>query len=202
MSETAHSGIELAVGRIGPGTMIAICGPSGAGKDTLIAHARNLSAGQSNVVYARRVITRSSSDHEDHDSLSEAEFDLAANAGAFAFWWAAHGLKYGVPAKIDGDLAAGRCVVCNVSRTAVSSLKERYARVLTILVTAPADVIAERLGKRGRTTDGSLAQRMARTAEVEGTFCPDIVIDNAGPPEQGARILLNAVASQLRAVPV
>jgi ribose 1,5-bisphosphokinase len=182
--------------RIGPGTLVAVCGPSGAGKDTLIARARALSAGERNVAFPLRVVTRATTGHEDHESMSEVEFDRAKDEGAFAFWWAAHGLKYGVPADVDGDLASGRCVVCNVSRTVLPALKERYARVLAVLVTAPPEVLAVRLGERGRASDGSIAERMARTAALAGTFSPDIVIENVGPPDRGAKVLIGAIASQ------
>lgn len=196
MTEVAQTGVKVREGRIGPGSLIAVCGPSGAGKDTLIALARQMSAGESYVVLPRRVITREPSGHEDHDSVSEAEFDRAANTGAFAFGWAAHGLKYGIPAGIDKDIEAGRCVVCNVSRAILPALKERYARVLAVLVTAPPEILAARLGERARASDGSLAGRMARTASVGDAFRPDIVIENVGPPERGARILMDAITSQ------
>lgn len=196
MSLSYQPGASEPVRRIGPGTLIAVCGPSGAGKDTLIARAREMTERERNVVFVRRIITRLPTTHEDHASIGEAEFDSAAAAGAFAFWWSAHGLKYGVPVQINADIEAGRCVVCNVSRASVPSLKERYARVLAILVTAPPQVLAARLGERARASDGNLALRMARTAEIDSAFSPDIVIENLGPPERGAKVLLGAVASQ------
>jgi ribose 1,5-bisphosphokinase len=182
--------------RLGPGALVAVCGPSGAGKDTLIVHARSMSASQSNVIFARRVVTRPQSGFEEHDSLNDEAFDHAVAENRFAFWWTAHGLKYGVPASIDDDIAAGRCVVCNVSRAIIGSLQERYARVLAVLVTASPEILAARLGRRGRGSDGSLEQRMARTAEIAPHFIPDVVIDNVETPEKGAARLLRAVDSQ------
>lgn len=182
--------------RFGPGSLVAVCGPSGAGKDTLIAHARTMSAGEPNVIFARRIVTRPQSGFEDHDSLNDESFDQAVLENRFAFWWAAHGLKYGVPASVDDDIAAGRCVVSNVSRAIIGSLQERYARVLVVLVTAPPEILAARLAQRGRASDGSLEQRMARTSEITRHFVPDVVIDNAGTPEKGAADLLKAIDSQ------
>ena len=116
---------------IGPGRLVLVVGPSGAGKDTLIAGSKASLAGNPSVVFPRRVVTRSSSPAEDHDTLDPAAFDAAAAHGDFGFWWEAHGLKYGIPQAIDGDLAAGRTAVCNVSRMIIADARARYARGLT-----------------------------------------------------------------------
>ena len=47
--------------RIGPGTLVVVVGPSGAGKDTLIGLARALCANDARVVFPRRIVTRSPS---------------------------------------------------------------------------------------------------------------------------------------------
>ncbi|NWG23646.1 MAG: phosphonate metabolism protein/1,5-bisphosphokinase (PRPP-forming) PhnN [Pseudorhodoplanes sp.] len=182
--------------RVGPGALVAVCGPSGAGKDTLIALARARSAADPNVIFARRVVTRPQSGFEDHDSLSDEAFDRDVRENRFAFWWTAHGLKYGIPAAVDDHVAAGRCVVCNVSRAILGSLRERYARVLVVLVTAPPEILAARLGRRGRASDGSLEQRLARSTGIARQFAPDVVIHNDGTPERGAADLLRAIDSQ------
>jgi ribose 1,5-bisphosphokinase len=74
--------------------------------------------------------------------MSDAAFDQAAADGAFALWWAAHGLRYGIPVAIDDDLHAGRTVVCNLSRTVIGGARKRYANVTAVLVTAPQEVLA------------------------------------------------------------
>ena len=105
--------------RIGPGALVVVVGPSGAGKDTLIGLARTLCADDPSIVFPRRIVTRAASAAEDHDSVTPAEFDAAIGQGAYAFWWEAHGLKYALPAAIDAQLRAGNTVVCNVSRAVV-----------------------------------------------------------------------------------
>jgi ribose 1,5-bisphosphokinase len=176
--------------RIGPGRLVLVVGPSGAGKDTLIAASRARLRHDARIVFPRRVVTRPASPHEDHDSLSEKDFCRAAGEGAFVLAWEAHGLHYGVPASIDADVAAARTVVCNVSRNAVAAARARYARVTVALITAPAEVLAARLTARGRTTDGAIAERLARPAD---TFTADVVIVNIGALEAGAELLIAAI---------
>ena len=160
--------------RIGPGRLVLVVGPSGAGKDTLIDAARVGRRDTSDVVFPRRVITRPSSAAEDHDTVSEQAFDQAVAEGAFAIWWAAHGLRYGIPRAIDTELQAGRTVVCNVSRTVVPQVRERYVNVAVVLVTAPADVLAARLARRERSSDGDVAERISRVVPPEYELKPGL----------------------------
>jgi len=178
---------------LGPGRLVLVVGPSGAGKDTLIALARSGLADDPLVVFPRRVVTRPPSHHEPHDHLSEPDFLRAKAAGAFALAWEAHGLHYGVPAAIDAEIASGRTVVCNVSRSIVAAARERYV-VRLVLVTAPADLLAGRLKARGRGSDGSVEARLDRSAHVVHPE-PDLVIENVGTPEAGARHLIAAIRS-------
>jgi len=97
------------------GTFVAVVGPSGAGKDTLI---RAVVAARPDIVAARRVISRDADDAtEVFDSVTPDAFAAAAERGDFVLHWQAHGLGYGIPASVHGDLAAGRHVLANLWRT-------------------------------------------------------------------------------------
>ncbi len=180
-------------GRIGPGRLMLVVGPSGAGKDTLIEGARESCADDRSVVFPKRVVTRPSSSAEDHDTMTDAEFNAAVSDGAFALWWGAHGNQYGIPVSIDADIRAGKTVICNVSRTIIEPARRKYAYVAGVLVTAPPDVLAARLAGRGRSSDGAVEARIARSAAVDNTFEADFVIQNTGRPAVGVRRLLNAI---------
>ena len=178
--------------RIGPGRLVLVVGPSGAGKDTLIDLARATLREDPSVVFPRRVITRAAAG-EPHDTMDPDAFESAARAGAFALTWHAHDLRYGIPADIDAHIRAGRTVVCNVSRTIVAQARERYAEVLVVLVTAPAEVLAARLAARARGSDGNLARRLAR-GDALADFAADCVIANVDAPEAGAAALMAVIA--------
>ncbi len=179
---------------IGPGALVAVVGPSGAGKDTLIARARVELKGNPLVVFPLRLITRIASATEDHLTMSEADFTATAARGGFAFWWEAHGLKYALDAGLDDHIRAGRTVVCNVSRGVIRQLRERYARLVVVLVTAPADLLAMRLAARGRSSDGDLAGRVARPAPAVAALAPNHVIENIDDIERGVAALIASIA--------
>jgi ribose 1,5-bisphosphokinase len=177
---------------IGPGRLVLVVGPSGAGKDTLIRGARDACAGDPSVAFPRRTVTRESTLWEDHDTMSAEDFRHAVAAGAFALWWDAHGHSYGIAALVDDDIRASRTVVCNVSRTIIGFARIRYASVVIVQVTAPPDVLAARLANRQRPSDGNHDARLGRMANGQDIE-PDVVIRNVGRPEVGVRRILNVI---------
>lgn len=180
---------------IGPGRLILVVGPSGSGKDTLIARARAACRDDNTVYFPRRVITRPPSPSEDNDYLPPQAFNEALEHGMFAFWWDAHGLRYAIPIVADEEIAAGKTVVCNGSRSSVEGLRHRYANLFAVLIDAPAEVLKARLTARGRSSDGSLEQRLERNAALAGLVF-DAAIDNVASPEEGAAKLLAIIKTR------
>jgi ribose 1,5-bisphosphokinase len=176
---------------IGPGRLILVVGPSGAGKDTLLGLARAACAEDDNIVFARRVVTREASSFEDNEQLSGYDFLAAVGRGEFAIHWEAHGHHYGLPRTINDDIRAGRTVVANVSRTVVERMRRMYANVVVVAITAPADVLAQRLSMRSRVSDGALQDRLAR--KVADEVAPDKTIVNVSSAEFHARQLVQII---------
>jgi ribose 1,5-bisphosphokinase len=178
---------------LGPGRLVLVVGPSGAGKDTLINGARLQCANEPALVFPRRIVTRPSSAHEEHDTLDLDSFNRALADGRFALWWEAHGHRYGVPISIDDDVRCGRTVVCNVSRAIVDHVRRRYAFVSVVLITAPRRILMQRLQTRERQSDGNLIGRVARSTELEASGQPDYAIHNVGSPMAGISRLLDVI---------
>jgi ribose 1,5-bisphosphokinase len=181
------------------GVFVAVVGPSGAGKDTLIGYARESFAGSEAVEFVRRVITRPCDvASEDHDSFADQEFEEAEKAGAFAVSWPAHGLHYGLPASIDRSIADGHVAVANISRGAIPLIKARYANVVVVEVTATPEILAQRLSARGRESRGEVLARLARSAELGTSIAGAITIDNSGSREEAGErfvaVLRKAIA--------
>jgi ribose 1,5-bisphosphokinase len=177
---------------IGPGRLILVVGPSGAGKDTLLGLAQAACADDGNIVFPRRVVTREASAFEDNEQVSLELFRLTQARGEFAVYWEAHGHCYGLPRSIDRDVALGRTVVANVSRGVVDALRRAYSDVTVVSVTAPPEVLAARLTARARNSDGQLADRLRRA--VDGIAAgPDVTINNVGSVEDHARELVEVI---------
>ncbi|MCC5960436.1 MAG: phosphonate metabolism protein/1,5-bisphosphokinase (PRPP-forming) PhnN [Rhodobacteraceae bacterium] len=173
----------------GRGRLVAVVGPSGVGKDTLIAE---VARARPDIVVAQRIITRApDAGGEDHQAVSDALFDAQLAMGRFAFHWGAHGLRYAIPASIDADLAQGRVVVFNGSRKALQGIAASYPQLMVLMITAPSDVLAQRLRARGREGARQIAARLKR-AELA--------------PPAGAVVIMNdatvdaAVAQMLAAI--
>jgi ribose 1,5-bisphosphokinase len=181
---------EPAPGAIGPGRLILVVGPSGAGKDTLLGVAKAACAEHKNIVFPRRVVTRQASSSEDNAQLGLDDFRQALARGDFAMHWEAHGHSYGLPREIDDDIRAGRSVVVNASRTVIDAARRSYANVTVIAITAPPEVLAERLKMRARGSDGKVEDRLSRTVDATA---PDVTILNVGRPEDHARRLVRAI---------
>jgi ribose 1,5-bisphosphokinase len=169
--------------------LILIVGPSGAGKDTLLDAARIRLTGDARFHFVRRAITRAeAAGGEAHEALTDAEFFARKAAGGFALSWQAHGLSYGIPTDIAGHLAQGRIVVANVSRAVIGEAAGRFP-IGVIEITAPADILAARLGLRGRETATDIVARLARSVTVPPGTAIDRVINDATPEEGIARFL-------------
>jgi ribose 1,5-bisphosphokinase len=182
--------------RIGPGRLVLVVGPSGAGKDTLMAGARTELADRADIVFPQRVITRPPHPSERFMSTDETTFEAEAAAGHFALSWSAHGLRYGVPSGIDQSLRAGQTVVVNTSRSVVALARGQYRDVCVVLVTAPEGERARRLAARGRETADGARQRLEITLATAPSCDPDIRIENVGPPDIGIAMLVRAITAQ------
>lgn len=181
--------------KLGPGRLVLVVGPSGAGKDTLIDRARARYGADPEFFFPRRIVTRPADPaHENHDSVTAAAFDRLAADGRFALHWRAHGLAYGLPVAVDAAIRHGHTVIANVSRAILPAARVKYGNLRVIHVTAAADVLTARLGGRGRENHADIAARMARATEIEVVGSNVVVIDNSGPIEEAAAAFFVAVA--------
>ncbi|MBR0961398.1 phosphonate metabolism protein/1,5-bisphosphokinase (PRPP-forming) PhnN [Bradyrhizobium japonicum] len=194
MSETSTTA-ENEAGAIGPGRLVLVVGPSGAGKDTLLRLAQAACIDDPDIVFPRRVVTRASSADEDNIAVNQDEFRRAREHGDFAVHWEAHGHAYALPTEINDDIRAGRAVVVNVSRTVIVALRRTYANVVVVAITAPPEVLAQRLAARARHSDGNIADRLARIVD-DASATADVTILNAGSADYHGRQLVRVIRNE------
>jgi ribose 1,5-bisphosphokinase len=192
MNETAAA-IDPSIG-LGPGRLVLVVGPSGAGKDTLINLTRAECAEDPDVVFPRRVVTRSASAFEDNEEMDAATFRQAQVDGRFALHWEAHGHSYALPRAIDDDIRAGRAVVVNVSRGVIDAMRQRYANVVVVAISAPPEILAARLAARKRGSDVDVGERLHRVIDAGGS--PDFTIVNVGEAREHAAVLTRIVKGE------
>ncbi len=173
--------------------VIAVVGPSGVGKDSVIEALEALSA---RIHRMRRVITRPEGEEgEDFDRVSEGTFQQMVDEDAFALHWPAHGLLYGVPQSIQQLRGQADAVLVNLSRSVLLRAQEVFGDLVVISLTADPQVLAQRLSARGRESATDQARRLER-AQIT---LPDglrrvVQIDNSGPLDQ----TVNAILTKLQ----
>ncbi len=189
------------------GFLFVVVGASGVGKDTLIAGAMAALAPTGRYKQARRVITRPAGPGEDHEPVSTGEFAAREAQGEFLQTWDAHGLRYGLPASLRDELAAGRHVIANGSRAAVPQLAGQVDRLVVVEVTAPADTQRARILRRGREDAEKADARLVRSvAPLPPGLDHATVVNDASVAEGVERLVevLETASSRmaLRRVPV
>jgi ribose 1,5-bisphosphokinase len=158
--------------------LVYIMGPSGAGKDTLIAYAR-ARVDPCRILFAHRYITRpATGDAENHIALSIEEFAARNAAGLFALSWRSHGFAYAIGAEIDLWRAAGALVVVSGSRAAWPEAQRQYPELRGVLIDAPIAVRAERLAARGRESAAAIHERLASEVNIGSNVAHRL--DNGG----------------------
>lgn len=165
---------------MGPGTLVAVVGPSGAGKDSLIAFAAQRLDGDPRFMIARRVITRQADmGVEDHDTVTAEQFRQMEKCGELAVTWQAHGLRYGLRAAALAFVMEGGIVIANCSRSALDCLDRRFPKMHVVLVTADREVRALRLAARNRETPDAIAVRLARElSDFRGAGTASVIENN------------------------
>ena len=171
--------------RIGPGALVMVVGPSGAGKDALIAGARAAFKGDDGFVFVDRHVSRPAHPSEVHVSVSAAAFADATARRKYALTWTAHGINYGIPATINDHIRSGRTVVFNASRAIVAEARRGYAQPWVVLIDCPVEIRAARMVLRGREEPLELRQRLTRTVDGFDEAWVGVRVDNSCALEIG-----------------
>ncbi|MCH8497385.1 MAG: phosphonate metabolism protein/1,5-bisphosphokinase (PRPP-forming) PhnN [Marinobacter sp.] len=177
-------------------SLIYLVGPSGSGKDSLMAYARHELATEPGLVFCHRYITRKpDAGGENHIYLSADEFAARQQAGLFAMHWQSHGQRYGVGIEINQWLAKGVSVVVNGSRSYLPEIANRYPELKVVWIEVSEATLRARLVARGRESLAAIEARMARNKELltkDRTLLQQrlITLDNNGPlSEAGNRLV-------------
>lgn len=177
------------------GRLIGVVGPSGVGKDSVMAA---LAAARPDFGLVRRVITRApDAGGEEFEAVGPDEFARRRAAGAFVLHWPAHGLRYGIPAGVCDRLAAGETCLVNLSRAVLAQADRQFDSFVALHLTAPAEVLARRLAARGRETPEEIARRLSRSGfALPPGLTRVIEVANDGPLDETVAKVLAALQSE------
>jgi len=165
-----------------PGRLIAVVGPSGVGKDSVM---RGVHEVMPHMHLVRRVVTRAPElGGEDYDPVTVPEFRDMAAKGAFAVYWGAHGLYYGIPQTARDHLNAGSDCLANFSRNALRAGSDAFPNFMVLNITAPPETLARRLAARGRESDTEIAGRLAGAQKPLPEDLNVLHLSNDGPLKQ------------------
>ncbi|MDO9197462.1 phosphonate metabolism protein/1,5-bisphosphokinase (PRPP-forming) PhnN [Rhodoferax sp.] len=181
------------------GLWVFVCGPSGAGKDSVLGWAAKHLAARSDIVFARRMVTRASQPGSDHDPVTPQQFARLIGSGGLVWCWEAHGFHYGIEARYAAQMAAGKTVVVNGSRAHVGAL-EAAAQVRVVQIVADAGQLATRLEQRGREASHEVSRRLARNA-LFSDLRADHTILNQGELADAGRQLADYLVEGVRSSP-
>jgi ribose 1,5-bisphosphokinase len=71
-------------------------------------------------------------------------------------------------------------------------MRHGYADVTVVAITAPSEVLAQRLAARARSSDGQLEDRLRRAIDAAAA-APDVTVNNIGSAEYHARQLVRII---------
>ncbi|MDP2448129.1 MAG: phosphonate metabolism protein/1,5-bisphosphokinase (PRPP-forming) PhnN [Polaromonas sp.] len=169
------------------GLWVFVCGPSGSGKDSVIDAARQALVGRSDIVFARRMVTRPVQPGSDHDPVTAPVFAGLLQAGGLCWHWQAHGFSYGIASHYADAVRAGCLVVVNGSRAHVNSLPPS-SDLRVVRISTDLERLAIRLAQRGRDSDTAVAERLARNATFAGMQADCVIVNNEALAVAGQRL--------------
>ena len=173
------------------GRLIAIVGPSGVGKDSIIS---GMLESDPNLKTVVRVITRpTGSGGEDFVGVTEKEFRARKDAGEFCLSWPAHGLHYGIPKSALHDVEKGADRLINLSRAVLIQAARVFPAMIVLNLTATPETLAKRLLGRGRETPEDISARLSRTVAPLDPGLDVRDVANNGALEDAVQAALDAI---------
>ncbi len=170
---------------VGGGIAFVVCGPSGAGKNSVIERVMAILPGLSfSVSYTTRARRAGEVDGKDYHYVSRAAFDRLVAQGEMVEHATYLGDAYGTPrSQIREVFDRGEDVVLNIDVKGAKRLKSSglldFEVVYVFLTPSSLDLLGERLRERGTETEAQIRDRLEVTRqEMEALPLFDYLVIN------------------------
>lgn len=156
---------------VGSGLAFVVCGPSGAGKNSVIERVMQILPGLSfSVSYTTRSQRPGEVDGVDYHYVSHQEFDRLLAAGKLVEHVTYLGDQYGTSrAQIEQVFARGEDVILNIDVAGAKTLKQQglldFTVVYVFLALSSLGLLEERLRARGTENDEQISARLEVAAK-------------------------------------
>lgn len=183
------------------GLLIVVSGPSGAGKDSVIARARELGCPLRFVpTVTSRPPRPGEVDGRDYHFVTDEQFQALIAAGEFLEWALVYGeYKGNRRADVRAVLAAGHHVALRVDIQGARTIRRLVpAAILVFVTTASWGELEQRLRRRRTESEEALARRL-QIAQEELLALPEfdyVIVNREGELDAAARRLQAIVAAE------
>lgn len=164
--------------------LLIISGPSGAGEDSVIDGLAKLMPIERVITTVTRSPRAGESDGHPYYFISTKQFEQKIVSGEMVEY-AKHynGNFYGVTkTELERVAASGNIGIWKIDYKGVETAKKMFPGIIAIFITAPLEILEERIRSRGNVTEDYIAERMAYTREwLKHTDIYDYTVTN----EQG-----------------
>lgn len=164
------------------GALVAIAGPSGVGKGTII---RRAMARNPDIWLSVSATTREPRPGEEHGKeyvfVTARQFGELIESDGLLEWAEFAGNRYGTPAlPVVQRVAKGTTVLLEIDVQGVRQVRQNYPGAKTVFVAPPSvDDLAHRLASRGTEDEATQARRLSLAKEeLEAASEFDLVIVN------------------------
>jgi guanylate kinase len=198
---------SLRFDRSSPPLLIVLSGPSGAGKDALLARLRET---ECPLEYITTLTTRARREKErdnlDYHFVSPDRFQEMIKNNELLEWANVYGNWYGVPRQpVKAALEQGRDTIVKVDAQGAATIKRLLPQAVFVFLTPPSVAeLSERLNQRRTESPFDLALRI-KTAEGEIEKLPlfdYVIVNRHGEIDQAvAKIKAIIAAEKCRAEP-
>ncbi len=161
---------------VGGGIAFVVCGPSGAGKNSVIERVMQILPGLSySVSYTTRPRRSNEVNGEDYHYITHQEFDRLVSEDEMVEHVTYLGDQYGTSrAQIRAVFARGKDVILNIDVEGAKALKKSglldFSVVYVFLTPSALSILGERLRARGTEDDGEISARLTVAAQEMETL--------------------------------